>query len=65
MLGTYNGAEFVKSTYSDPDNCVYVARPAAGSVGVKDGKAGPDGPALLFERDAWASFLEFAKGLEV
>jgi hypothetical protein len=32
---------------------------------VKDGKEGADGATLLFERDAWASFVEFAKGFEV
>lgn len=65
MLGTHNGASFVKSTHSDPENCVYVARPSAGPVGVKDGKEGPQGPTLEFSRDAWASFVEFAKELEV
>jgi hypothetical protein len=65
MLGTYNGTKFVKSSHSDPNNCVYVARPDAGSVGVKDGKEGPDGPTLEFSRDAWASFTEFAKTFQV
>jgi hypothetical protein len=65
MLGTLGGAEYVKSTHSDPDNCVFVARPATGPVGVKDGKAGPDGPALLFDRDAWADFVAFAATFEV
>jgi hypothetical protein len=32
---------------------------------VKDGKNGPDGPALVFERDAWASFVQFAQSIEV
>jgi hypothetical protein len=32
---------------------------------VKDGKAGPDGPALLFDRDAWADFVAFAATFEV
>ncbi len=65
MQGTHRGAEFVKSTHSDPSNCVYVARPSSGTVGVKDGKEGPTGPVLSFERDAWASFVEFAAGFEV
>lgn len=65
MLGTHDGAEFVKSTYSDPENCVFVARPQGGTVAVKDGKAGPQGPALEFSRDAWKAFTEFAKGFEV
>lgn len=64
-LGSHRGAEFVKSSHSDPSNCVYVARPAAGPVGVKDGKAGPSGPALEFERDAWQAFVDFAKTFEV
>lgn len=65
MLGKHHGAQFVKSSHSDPNNCVYVARPDSGPVGVKDGKDGPQGPALSFERDAWASFVEYAKGFEV
>lgn len=65
MLGSYGGADFVKSTHSDPSACVYVARPAAGAVGVRDGKEGPDGPVLEFDRDAWKAFTEFAKTFEV
>lgn len=64
-LGSHQGAEFVKSSHSDPSNCVYVARPAAGPVGVKDGKEGPSGATLLFERDQWSQFVEFAKTFEV
>ena len=64
-LGSHNGAQFVKSTYSDPSNCVFVARPERGSVAVRDGKEGPDGPVLEFGRDAWRAFAEFAKGFEV
>ncbi|MFG2533553.1 DUF397 domain-containing protein [Streptomyces sp. NPDC048516] len=45
----------MKSTHSDPDNCVYVARPEAGSVAVKDGKAPAAGPVLV-GRAAWARF---------
>jgi hypothetical protein len=32
---------------------------------VKDGKEGPEGTTLLFERDQWSRFVEFAKTLEV
>jgi hypothetical protein len=32
---------------------------------VKDGKEGADGATLLFERDQWSQFVEFAKGFEV
>jgi hypothetical protein len=32
---------------------------------VKDGKEGPEGTTLLFERDSWSTFVEFAKGFEV
>lgn len=32
---------------------------------MKDGKAGPEGPALAFEREAWSSFLDMVKTLEV
>lgn len=65
MLGTHNGARFVKSSHSDPNNCVYVARPAGGPVAVRDGKEGPDGPVLEFSRDAWKAFAAFAAGFEV
>lgn len=64
MLGTYNGAPFVTSTYTDPENCVAVARPPAGLVGVKDSKD-PEGPVLEFSRDAWQAFADFAKEFEV
>lgn len=65
MLGAHGGAEFTKSSHSDPNNCVYVARPAVGAVGVKDGKQGPGGPVLEFSRDAWKAFTEFAKTFQV
>jgi hypothetical protein len=65
MLGTHGGVEFVKSSHSDPSNCVYVARPAGGPVGVKDGKEGADGTTLLFERSSWSEFVEFAKGFDI
>lgn len=65
MLGTHHDADFVKSSHSDPNNCVYVARPSVGSVGVRDGKEGPTGPILEFERPAWADFVQFAKTFEV
>ncbi|MGN6126737.1 MAG: DUF397 domain-containing protein [Humibacter sp.] len=64
-LGSHHGADFLKSSYSNPENCVFVARPAAGSVGVRDGKEGPTGPILEFERSEWSAFLEFAKELQV
>jgi hypothetical protein len=32
---------------------------------VKDGKEGPTGPVLSFDRDAWKAFTEFARGFEV
>jgi hypothetical protein len=65
MLGTHHGARFVKSSHSDPENCVYVARPSAGPVGVRDGKEGPDGPVLAFERSQWTAFVQFARGAQV
>ncbi|MFE5809437.1 DUF397 domain-containing protein [Streptomyces sp. NPDC056491] len=58
MLGQHQGAEFRKSSHSDPDNCVFVARPATGTVAVKDGKD-PQGPALEFDRPQWAAFVEW------
>ncbi len=37
-------------------SCVEVADLGAG-IGVRDSKAGPDSPVLVFSRDEWASFL--------
>lgn len=65
MLGSHLGADFVKSTHSNPESCIYVARPDAGSVGVRDGKEGTTGPVLEFDRDAWQAFADFAKTFEV
>lgn len=55
-LGTYLGTQYVKSTYSNPGDCVAVARPAGGPVAVKDSKD-PHGPRLEFSRGEWAAFL--------
>jgi hypothetical protein len=64
MPDTHRGALFVKSSHSDPQYCVEVARPETGPVGVRDSKD-PSGPVLAFEPDAWKSFLDFAKICEV
>jgi hypothetical protein len=32
---------------------------------VRDGKEGPSGPVLEFERSEWSAFLELAKTFEV
>lgn len=32
---------------------------------MRDGKEGPSGPVLEFERPEWAAFVEFAKEFEV
>lgn len=55
-LGTYRGAHYVTSTYSNPSDCIAVARPADGPVAVKDSK-NPTGPVLEFSRGEWAAFL--------
>jgi Domain of unknown function (DUF397) len=56
-LGTYRGAPFATSSYSNPSECVAVARPAGGPVAVLDSKD-PAGPFLEFTRDAWVAFLD-------
>lgn len=61
-LGTFHGAQYATSSYTNPDNCIAVA--VAGGVGVKDTKD-PQGPVLEFGRDAWKAFTEFAKSFEV
>jgi hypothetical protein len=55
-LGTYRGAPFVTSSYSNPSDCVAVARPTGHGVAVKDSKD-PEGPVLQFTRQEWAAFL--------
>ena len=56
----WHGADYVKSSHSDPDNCVFVARPqGVAPVAVKDGKT-PDGPALVLPRAAWSTFVQWA-----
>jgi hypothetical protein len=48
-----------KSTYSgssDPNSCIEVADGFPGVVPVRDSKD-PQGPALTFTADAWASFV--------
>jgi hypothetical protein len=55
-LGTYRGAPFVTSSYSNPSDCVAVARPAGLGVAVKDTKD-PSGARLEFSRQEWAAFL--------
>ncbi|WP_328923177.1 DUF397 domain-containing protein [Streptomyces griseoaurantiacus] len=55
----WRGVRYAKSSHSDPDNCVYVARPAAGPVAVKDGKE-PQGPAVTVGRAPWSAFVQWA-----
>jgi len=54
-----------KSSYSTGDggDCVEVAA-ATDAIHVRDSKD-PEGPALAFGRDAWASFARFAADFEV
>ncbi|WP_245699001.1 DUF397 domain-containing protein [Streptomyces lydicamycinicus] len=46
----------MKSSHSDPDNCVFVARPGAGPVAVRDGKL-PTGPMITAGRAPWTAFV--------
>jgi hypothetical protein len=52
-----------KSSYSNQDGgqCVEIADHFPATVPVRDSKA-PDGPALLIESAAWASFVGALKG---
>ncbi|PJE97504.1 DUF397 domain-containing protein [Streptomyces carminius] len=52
-----------KSSYSNQDggNCVEVADGLPGAVPVRDSKE-PQGPALVFGPDAWASFVTAVRG---
>lgn len=50
-------AKWRKSRHSNPSgNCVEMARLPGEQVAVRDSHR-PDGPALLFSRDAWERFL--------
>jgi hypothetical protein len=53
-----SGAAWRKSSYSNGDggDCVEVAGNVPGVVPVRDSKD-PQGPALEFSADAWASFV--------
>ncbi|WP_190858707.1 DUF397 domain-containing protein [Actinomadura sp. RB99] len=42
-------------------NCVEVARIAAGKLGVRDTKTGPDGPVLTLASEVFTTFLAKAK----
>ena len=52
----WRGAGFAKSSYSDPDSCVFVARPATGPIAVKDGKS-PQDEAVIVDRAPWTTFV--------
>jgi hypothetical protein len=63
------GARWIKSSFSGNGGaqCVEWApdvASASGLVPVRDSKA-PDGPALIFEAAAWASFVAFAKTRDI
>jgi hypothetical protein len=48
-------AEWRKSSFSQSQNCVEVARNLPGIVAIRDSKH-PDGPALVVSRARWAAF---------
>lgn len=61
MLDLSN-ARWRKSTRSNNGgNCVEVADNLPGVVAVRDSK-NPDGPALVYTRDCWDTFLSGLKG---
>lgn len=49
-------AKWHKSTFSQPDNCVEVAR-VRGHFAVRDSK-NPQGGALVFDSAEWAAFVK-------
>lgn len=58
MTDELSGANWFKSTYSQPQaECVEAAFLESGHVGVRDSK-NPTGPALVFTGDQWDLFLE-------
>ncbi|WP_067537234.1 DUF397 domain-containing protein [Nocardia crassostreae] len=57
MLIDLAGAEWFKSTRSQPNaDCVEIAHLRAGAVGVRDSKD-PNGPVLVFSGGQWDRFL--------
>jgi hypothetical protein len=58
-----SAAVWRKSSYSDGNggSCVEVADGFTGVVPVRDSKD-PDGPALVFPAESWASFVTSVKG---
>ncbi|MGW2540925.1 DUF397 domain-containing protein [Kitasatospora sp. NPDC001574] len=58
------GAVWVKSSHSqNGGNCVEVAAGFSGAVPVRDSKD-PQGPALVFEADAFATFVDAVRSGE-
>ncbi|WP_329463841.1 DUF397 domain-containing protein [Streptomyces sp. NBC_01431] len=57
-------ARWRKSTHSGGDggNCLEVADDCTEFVPVRDSKAVPDGPALVFRAAAWSAFVADIKG---
>jgi uncharacterized protein DUF397 len=50
-------AEWRKSSFSQSQNCVEVARNLPGIVAIRDSKD-PHGPALVVSRARWAAFAD-------
>jgi hypothetical protein len=58
-------ASWRKSRYSNPSgNCVEVAELPTGNVAVRDSRD-PDGPALIFARSDWVTFIRGARDGEL
>jgi hypothetical protein len=56
--GSAAGVTWRKSTFSAYNgSCVEVADLAPGQIGVRDSKAGPHSPVLVFGHADWAVFL--------
>ncbi|MCX4725942.1 DUF397 domain-containing protein [Streptomyces sp. NPDC090052] len=57
-------AHWRKSSYSDggQTNCVEVAHDFPGLIPVRDSKAAPAGPALVFPVAAWTAFIHNVRG---
>lgn len=58
-------ATWRKSRHSNPNgDCVEIAELPTGDVAVRDSRD-PDGPALIFTRSAWATFIRGAGDGEI
>lgn len=62
-----SSANWFKSSYSNGQGgaCTLCAHLPGGHIAVRDSKAGPDGPVLVFNREQWSTFIQGIKAGEL